>query len=103
MTTDAECRRGSSIVTTVKPFGRTSLCREKSIQSGTMNPERTMPFLKKVVVGEDEDAIAHLIEATLGDAGWLCLRGKDGEAAFEMVKNEEPDLLILDVLMPRMD
>jgi PleD family two-component response regulator len=65
-----------------------------------MNP---VPFLKKVVVGEDEDAIAHLIEATLGDAGWLCLRGRDGEAAFEMVKHEEPDLLILDVLMPRMD
>ena len=40
-----------------------------------------MPFLKKVVVGEDEDAIAHLIEATLGDAGWLCLRGRNGEEA----------------------
>jgi PleD family two-component response regulator len=62
-----------------------------------------MPFLKKVVVGEDEDAIAHLIEATLGDAGWLCLRGRDGEAALALVREEDPDLLILDVLMPRMD
>jgi PleD family two-component response regulator len=62
-----------------------------------------VPFLKKVVVGEDEDAIAHLIEATLGDAGWLCLRGRDGEAALSMVREEDPDLLILDVLMPRMD
>ncbi|HEX6835420.1 MAG TPA: response regulator, partial [Polyangia bacterium] len=62
-----------------------------------------MPFLKKVVVGEDEDAIAHLIEATLGDAGWLCLRGRDGEAALALVREEDPDLLILDVLMPKMD
>ena len=62
-----------------------------------------MPFLKKVVVGEDEDAIAHLVEATLGDAGWLCLRGRDGEATLELVRHEAPDLLILDVLMPRMD
>ena len=62
-----------------------------------------MPFLKKVVVGEDEDAIAHLIEATLGDAGWLCLRGRDGEAALALVQAEDPDLLILDVLMPKMD
>jgi DNA-binding response OmpR family regulator len=62
-----------------------------------------VPFLKKVVVGEDEDAIAHLIEATLGDAGWLCLRGRNGEEALEMVRQEDPDLLILDVLMPRMD
>ncbi|HEY1586220.1 MAG TPA: response regulator [Polyangia bacterium] len=62
-----------------------------------------MPFLKKVVVGEDEDAIAHLIEATLGDAGWLCLRGADGQAALDLVRQEDPDLLILDVLMPKMD
>jgi DNA-binding response OmpR family regulator len=62
-----------------------------------------VPFLKKVVVGEDEDAIAHLIEATLGDAGWLCLRSRDGLSAIELVRNESPDLLILDVLMPRMD
>jgi PleD family two-component response regulator len=62
-----------------------------------------VPFLKKVVVGEDEDAVAHLIEATLGDAGWLCLRGRDGEATLELVMHEAPDLLILDVLMPRMD
>lgn len=62
-----------------------------------------MPFLKKVVVGEDEDAIAHLVEATLGDAGWLCLRGRDGVATLQLVEHEEPDLLILDVLMPKMD
>jgi DNA-binding response OmpR family regulator len=62
-----------------------------------------VPFLKKVVVGEDEDAIAHLIEATLGDAGWLCLRARDGEETLDWVRNESPDLLILDVLMPRMD
>jgi DNA-binding response OmpR family regulator len=62
-----------------------------------------VPFLKKVVVGEDEDAIAHLVEATLGDAGWLCLRARDGVATLDMVEHEEPDLLILDVLMPKMD
>jgi DNA-binding response OmpR family regulator len=62
-----------------------------------------VPFLKKVVVGEDEDDVAHLIEATLGDAGWLCLRGRDGQAALELVERESPDLLILDVLMPRLD
>jgi PleD family two-component response regulator len=62
-----------------------------------------VPFLKKVVVGEDEDAIAHLIEATLGDAGWLCLRASDGEAALALVAAEDPDLLILDLLMPKMD
>jgi DNA-binding response OmpR family regulator len=62
-----------------------------------------VPFLKKVVVGEDEDAIAHLIQATLGDAGWLCLRARDGEATLELVRHEAPDLIVLDVLMPKLD
>jgi CheY-like chemotaxis protein len=62
-----------------------------------------MPFLKKIVVVEDEDAIAHLIEASLGDAGYLCLRARDGEEALKVTLREDPDLLILDVLMPKMD
>src|SRR5260370_39860677 len=62
-----------------------------------------VPFLKKVVVGEDEDASSHLIEAALGDAGWLCLHARDGEAVLELVRREGPDLLILAVLMPKLD
>jgi CheY-like chemotaxis protein len=60
-------------------------------------------FLKKVVVGEDDDAIAHLIEMTLGDAGFLCLRARNGEEALLLTRTESPDLLVLDVLMPRLD
>jgi PleD family two-component response regulator len=60
-------------------------------------------FLKKVVIGEDDDAIAHLIAATLGDAGYLCLRARNGEEALLLCRTENPDLLVLDVLMPRLD
>jgi DNA-binding response OmpR family regulator len=62
-----------------------------------------MPFLKKVVVVEDEDAVAHLVEAALGDAGYLCLRARDGEEALKLAAREAPDLIILDILMPRVD
>src|SRR5262245_50307795 len=64
---------------------------------------RRMPFLKKVLVVEDEDAVAHLIEATLGDAGYLCLRARDGEEGLRLAQREEPDLIVLDVLMPKLD
>jgi CheY-like chemotaxis protein len=62
-----------------------------------------MSFLKKVVIGEDDDAVAHLVEATLGDVGYLCLRARDGNEALTLTRSEAPDLLVLDVLMPRMD
>ena len=39
----------------------------------------------------------------LGDAGFLCLRGRDGEEALALARSQSPDLLVLDVLMPRLD
>lgn len=60
-------------------------------------------LLKKIVVAEDDDAIAHLVNMALGDAGFLCLRARDGAEAINLVRVHAPDLLILDVMMPRAD
>jgi DNA-binding response OmpR family regulator len=60
-------------------------------------------LLKKIVVAEDDDAIAHLVNMALGDAGYLCLRAHDGEEALRLVRAHDPDLLVLDVMMPRVD
>jgi len=60
-------------------------------------------LLKKLVVAEDDDAVAHLVAATLGDAGFLCLRARDGEEALNLTRTELPDTLVLDVMMPKMD
>lgn len=60
-------------------------------------------LLKKIVVAEDDDAIAHMVNMALGDAGFLCLRARDGDEALKLVKHHDPDLLVLDVMMPRVD
>lgn len=60
-------------------------------------------LLKKIVIAEDDDAIAHMVNMALGDAGFLCLRARDGDEALKLVKAHDPDLLVLDVMMPKMD
>jgi DNA-binding response OmpR family regulator len=60
-------------------------------------------LLKKIVIAEDDDAIAHMVNMALGDAGFLCLRARDGDEALRLVKAHDPDLLVLDVMMPRVD
>jgi DNA-binding response OmpR family regulator len=62
-----------------------------------------VPLLNKVIVCDDEDAIAHLVAMALGDAGYLCLRARDGEQAVFLAAHEQPDLLVLDVMMPKLD
>ena len=60
-------------------------------------------MLKKIVVAEDDDAIAHMVGMALGDAGYLCIRARDGEEALQATKIHQPDCLVLDVMMPKMD
>ena len=60
-------------------------------------------LLKKIVIAEDDDAIAHMVNMALGDAGFLCLRARDDDEALKLVKAHDPDLLVLDVMMPRVD
>lgn len=60
-------------------------------------------MLKKIVIAEDDDAIAHMVGMALGDAGFLCIRARDGQEALQITKMHQPDVLVLDVMMPRMD
>ncbi len=57
-------------------------------------------LLKKIVVAEDDDSIAHMVNMALGDAGYLCIRARDGLEALSSVRMHTPDLLVLDVMMP---
>ena len=59
-------------------------------------------LLKKIVVAEDDDGIAHMLAAALGDAGYLVLRARDGEEALAVARAQMPDALILDVMMPKL-
>jgi PleD family two-component response regulator len=60
-------------------------------------------LLKKIIIAEDDDNIAHLLGATLGDAGFLCLRARDGEEALALCRRHLPDVLLLDVMLPKLD
>jgi DNA-binding response OmpR family regulator len=60
-------------------------------------------LFKKIVIAEDDDAIAHMVNMALGDAGFLCLRARTGDEALRLVRVHTPDCLVLDVMMPQVD
>jgi CheY-like chemotaxis protein len=62
-----------------------------------------MPESKKVIVVEDEEAIVKLLSTKLGLAGFEVKTAPDGEVALAMLASEKFDLILLDLLMPKVD
>lgn len=59
--------------------------------------------MKKVLVVDDEVFIRRMIEARLRVAGITVIEAENGVDAVEKTISERPDLIIMDVMMPRMD
>jgi CheY-like chemotaxis protein len=58
--------------------------------------------MPKIVIAEDEHDIRELITFTLRYAGFEVVATENGEEAWQAVQREVPDLVLLDVRMPRM-
>jgi DNA-binding response OmpR family regulator len=57
----------------------------------------------KILIVEDEEALATVLEAKLNKEGYDMAVALDGEAGFEKLKSWNPDLILLDIVMPKMD
>ena len=57
----------------------------------------------KILVVDDEQEIAQLIEQTLIREGVSCEIANDGLSALEMFKRQQPDVVILDLMLPGLD
>ncbi len=57
----------------------------------------------KILVADDEVSIRQIVEARLKMAGYEVVTAADGAEAVELVKTEQPSLIVLDIMMPKMD
>jgi two-component system alkaline phosphatase synthesis response regulator PhoP len=57
----------------------------------------------KVLVVDDEVYILHILEFSLGAEGFEVISASNGELAVEKAKQEKPNLIVLDIMMPVLD
>jgi two-component system KDP operon response regulator KdpE len=62
--------------------------------------EACMPRKDCIVVVEDDPRLARLVRSVLDAVGYRVVLASDGKSALEMVAMEQPDLLVLDLLLP---
>lgn len=59
------------------------------------------PKGKKILIADDEPDILEILEYNLTVEGFTVIKAKDGDEALHLAKQQQPDLIILDVMMPR--
>jgi DNA-binding response OmpR family regulator len=58
---------------------------------------------KKILVVDDDPAMVRLISRVLSKKGFEVLESNNGQDALRLLYNNKPDLVLLDVVMPKMD
>jgi CheY-like chemotaxis protein len=59
--------------------------------------------MKRVAVVNDDRTFVGLVRELLQEQGWETVGLHEGDAAFEVIKRDQPDLVILDIRMERPD
>lgn len=58
---------------------------------------------ERILVVDDEASIRRILETRLKMVGYEVITAADGEEALEMYQKHNPDLIILDIMMPKLD
>ncbi len=58
---------------------------------------------KKVLIVDDEPTLGEILAAKLDEAGFETILARDGNEGLEMALAQKPDLILLDIVMPKMD
>jgi CheY-like chemotaxis protein len=82
-----------------KPFDREDLIEAIS---HILSPEAP-PEDVRLLIAEDDLTIIELVEVTLDSEGYELLTATDGVTALEILRREQPDLVLLDIMIPRLD
>ncbi|MFQ6109396.1 MAG: PleD family two-component system response regulator [Candidatus Aminicenantales bacterium] len=59
--------------------------------------------MKKIVIVDDDRVTLTMLQMLLTKSGYLVLTAQDGEEGLELAQKEKPDLLITDMLIPKVD
>ena len=56
-----------------------------------------------VLIADDEKDVADIMSKKIAAAGYVVVTAYDGQEAWDKIKSESPDVIVLDLKMPKMD
>ena len=76
-----------------------NLQQEQEMQANKTSPEEK----KTILIVDDEKRIVDILMYNLQKEGYLTLEANDGEEAIEIALEKKPDLILLDIMLPKID
>jgi len=65
--------------------------------------EKAEKDTKRILIVDDEEGIVKVVKIYLERHGYEAITAGDGQEGLERAKTEKPDLIVLDLMLPRMD
>ena len=59
--------------------------------------------MSRILIVDDEQDIVELISYNLEKEGFSCVKAYDGETALKLAKTKKPELIILDLMLPKIN
>jgi len=81
---------------------RIDLTLDEVQSSSSSGSYRDVPRKRTILVADDAEDILKQCETLLTASGYHVLLAQDGAEALRMIRDEHPDVVVLDLLMPRM-
>lgn len=64
---------------------------------------RIEPAMTTILVADDEPVLLRVLVDALTDEGYLVIAARDGREAVDLAQAHSPDLVMMDIMMPRLD
>ena len=61
-----------------------------------------MEYKGRILIVDDEEAILKILSIKLKVSGYEVLTASDGEAGLHLIRSEKPDVVLLDVILPKL-
>ncbi|WJH35021.1 response regulator [Paenibacillus sp. CC-CFT747] len=86
-----------------KETGRDRIIEAGDAENVTEAAAEAVQRRKRILIADDDELLRSIIRSELEELGADLIEARDGEEAFALLRDENPDLCILDGLMPRLD
>lgn len=98
--------RGGRGFESLRPDQKSEHCKALALISGqrfVVSPNGGVYFMSTILLVEDETTLAEALRYNLEREGYTVLLASDGIQGLELARREHPDLLVLDIMLPRLD